>query len=304
MHVADARKHGETEQRRLIAAWEEAGQPVHRARAGRAGTDRRPSPSWPRPCPRRGLRQGPPRCSVSASSRQVIAMAVTINAWNRFNVATRMPGAPSLVTKLHPPGTDPQALRERLRVALRCPGVVVAGEHRSPRRSVTSGLARWPGNRGGRAGTGRAAVGPGRRATGPPASRPLGDFAVPHGAPARLARALARLGGGPVAAVIRRAADLLEIPARPIHLVHGDFPSGTTRPGRTAVGAHRSRRSRCRGCALGPGPPGGYWAAGMVPDAGPGCVPSTQLTGPAGGLALRARRSWPILDFARSPARP
>jgi AhpD family alkylhydroperoxidase len=57
MHVNDARKHGETEQRlALIAAWQEAGDLFTERELG-----------------------------------QVIAMAVTINAWNRINVATRLP---------------------------------------------------------------------------------------------------------------------------------------------------------------------------------------------------------------------
>ena len=50
---------GETEQRlALVAAWEEAGDAVHRARAGRAGADRGHHRTAPRPRLRRGLRQG------------------------------------------------------------------------------------------------------------------------------------------------------------------------------------------------------------------------------------------------------
>jgi aminoglycoside phosphotransferase (APT) family kinase protein len=127
----------------------------------------------------------------------------------------------------------------------------------------------------------------------------LGDFAVPHGAPARLARALARLGDGPVAAVIRRAADLLEIPTGPIHLVHGDFHLGQLgRDGQQWVlidlddlGAGDARWDLAR--------PAGFWAAGMVPDADWHAF----LHGyrQAGGPALPDGDPWPALDsFARA----
>lgn len=90
MHVSDARKQGETEQRlALIAAWEEAGDLfTDKERAAlemaQAITE---------------LGNGHVSDDVYARAAevfsekelaQVIAMAVTINAWNRFNVATRM----------------------------------------------------------------------------------------------------------------------------------------------------------------------------------------------------------------------
>ncbi len=90
MHTSDARKRGETEQRlALIAAWEEAGDLfTDRERAALEMTEAITE-----------LDQG--HVSDDAYARaaavfsekelaQVIAMAVTINAWNRFNVATRM----------------------------------------------------------------------------------------------------------------------------------------------------------------------------------------------------------------------
>jgi AhpD family alkylhydroperoxidase len=90
MHVADARKHGETEQRlALIAAWEEAGDLfTARERAALELTEAITE-----------LHHGHVSDDVYARAAevfsekelaQVIAMAVTINTWNRFNVATRM----------------------------------------------------------------------------------------------------------------------------------------------------------------------------------------------------------------------
>ena len=91
MHVTDARKNGETEQRlALIAAWEEAGNLfTERERAALELTEAITE-----------LHHGHVSDEVYAKAAtvfderelaQVIAMAVTINAWNRFNVATRMP---------------------------------------------------------------------------------------------------------------------------------------------------------------------------------------------------------------------
>lgn len=91
MHVADARKNGETEQRlALVAAWEEAGNLfTERERAALELTEAITE-----------LQHGHVADEVYAKAAavfserelaQVIAVAVTINAWNRFNVATRMP---------------------------------------------------------------------------------------------------------------------------------------------------------------------------------------------------------------------
>lgn len=91
MHVADARKQGETEQRlALVAAWEEAGNLfTEQERAALELTEAITE-----------LHHGHVSDQVYAKAAavfsekelaQVIAIAVTINAWNRFNVATRMP---------------------------------------------------------------------------------------------------------------------------------------------------------------------------------------------------------------------
>ena len=90
MHVADARKLGETEQRlALIAAWDEAGTLFNeRERAALELTEAITE-----------LHNGHVSDEVYSKAAavftekelaQVIGMAVTINAWNRFNVATRM----------------------------------------------------------------------------------------------------------------------------------------------------------------------------------------------------------------------
>jgi AhpD family alkylhydroperoxidase len=90
MHTADARKHGETEQRlALIAAWQEAGDLfTEQERSALALTEAITE-----------LHDGHvpdevyARAAAVFSERelgQVIAMAVTINAWNRINVATRL----------------------------------------------------------------------------------------------------------------------------------------------------------------------------------------------------------------------
>ena len=91
MHTADARKQGETEQRlALVAAWQEAGDLfTEREQAALALTEAITE-----------LHHGHvsdevyARAAAVFSERelgQVIAMAVTINAWNRINVAARVP---------------------------------------------------------------------------------------------------------------------------------------------------------------------------------------------------------------------
>src|SRR6478735_6086416 len=91
MHTADARKHGETEQRlALIAAWQEAGDLfTEREQAALALTEA---------ITELGNGHVPDAVYARAAAvfterelGQVIAMAVTINAWNRINVTVRMP---------------------------------------------------------------------------------------------------------------------------------------------------------------------------------------------------------------------
>lgn len=90
MHVADARKLGETEQRlALIAAWDEAGTLfTDKERAALELTEAITELHHGHVSDEVYLKAA----AVFAEKElaQVIGMAVTINAWNRFNVATRM----------------------------------------------------------------------------------------------------------------------------------------------------------------------------------------------------------------------
>lgn len=207
-------------------------------------------------------------------------------------------GTPSLVTKLHPPDTDPRALRERLRVAVRCPELL-SPVSTEPEEVGDRWLTRWPRIEM----VAQDPVGLPWAQAGALLARlhrePLGDFAVPHGAPARLARALARLDAGRVADVIRRAAGRLELPAGRVRLAHGDFHLGQ-------LGRHGGRWVLIDLDDLGAGDarwdlarPAGFWAAGMVPDADWHAF----LDGyrHAGGPALPDGDPWPALDpFARA----
>jgi len=205
-----------------------------------------------------------------------------------------------VVHKAHRPGTDPQPLSERLRVAARSAFLlsplaldpVWVGDRWQtmwPRvEVVTQDPAALPWHDAGRllAGLHR---------------EPLGDFALPHGGPARLARALARLGDGPDAAVIRRAAVGLRPPVvhRPITLVHGDFHLGQ-------LGRREGSYVLIDVDDLGVGDPAadlgrpaGFWAAGLIPDADWFAF----LDGyrEADGPAVPAGDPWPVLEpFARA----
>ena len=91
MHLRDARKHGVADQKLdLLAAWAEAGDVfTDRERAALALTEA---------ITRLGedgvSDEVYERAAAAFTDRelgQVIAMAVTINAWNRINAAVRMP---------------------------------------------------------------------------------------------------------------------------------------------------------------------------------------------------------------------
>lgn len=91
MHTRDARKMGESEQRlALIAAWEEAGDLfTEREQAALALTEAITELSHG------GVSDAVyARAAAAFTERelgQVISMAVTINAWNRINVAVKAP---------------------------------------------------------------------------------------------------------------------------------------------------------------------------------------------------------------------
>ena len=96
MHVRDARKHGVSEQKLdVLAAWEEAGRLFsERERAALAlteaitelGDGRVPDQVYARAA----------AVFTERELAQVIAMAVTINAWNRINVTARLEPRASL----------------------------------------------------------------------------------------------------------------------------------------------------------------------------------------------------------------
>ncbi|KAB7757214.1 carboxymuconolactone decarboxylase family protein [Mycolicibacterium phlei] len=91
MHMRDARKHGVSEQKLdLLAAWQEAGDLYsEREQAALALTEaitELNNGHVPDDVYNRAAAAFTPR-----ELGQVIAMAVTINAWNRINVATRQP---------------------------------------------------------------------------------------------------------------------------------------------------------------------------------------------------------------------
>jgi AhpD family alkylhydroperoxidase len=90
MHTADARKHGVSEQKlNILAAWQEAGDLfTERERAALALTEA---------ITELGNGHVPDEVYAQAAAvfserelGQVIAMAVTINAWNRINVTVRL----------------------------------------------------------------------------------------------------------------------------------------------------------------------------------------------------------------------
>jgi hypothetical protein len=204
-----------------------------------------------------------------------------------------------VVTKLHRPGTDPQALTQRLRIAARS-DCFLSPLSLEPEAVGELWQTRWP----------RVDVVPPDPGAVPWASagrllarlhaEPVVDVALPQGGPARLARALGRLDG-PNADVIRRAAAALTAPLswRPVTLVHGDFHLGQL--GRQAgtlllidvddlgVGDPAADLAR----------PAGFWAAGLLPDAAWHAFLDGYRDG--GGPGLPPGDPWPVLDsFART----
>jgi Ser/Thr protein kinase RdoA (MazF antagonist) len=206
-----------------------------------------------------------------------------------------------VVAKLHRPGTDPQALTRRLRVAARS-GCLLSPMSAEPEPVGERWRTRWP----------RVdVVAPDPEAVPWEAAgrllarlhrEPKGDFALRHGGPDRLARALARLGDGPDAVTIRRAAAGLPTAAaadRPITLVHGDFHLGQ-------LGRHRGTWVLIDVDDLGVGDPAadlarpaGFWAAGLLPDADWHRFVDGYRA--AHGPALPPGDPWPVLEpFARA----
>jgi hypothetical protein len=210
-----------------------------------------------------------------------------------------------VVTKLHRPGTDPRALRQRLRVAARS-DCFLSPLDPEPEAVGDRWQTRWP----------RVdVVAPEPAVPWAEAARllarlhaePIVDIALPQGGPARLARALARLQG-PNADLIRRAAAGLTGPTsgRPFTLVHGDFHLGQ-------LGWCRGQLGRSSGVLvlidvddLGVGDPAadlarpaGFWAAGLLPDEAWHAFLDGYRSG--GGPGLPPGDPWPVLEpFARA----
>ncbi|AKK25514.1 phosphotransferase family protein [Mycobacterium sp. EPa45] len=214
-----------------------------------------------------------------------------------------------VVIKVHRLGTDPEALRVRLRIATQlggdADGCLLAPLDTEP-QPVDGGAGRrwctrWP----------RVETVPVR-----PEGLPWSDAArllaqlhrtaheavIPHGAAARTVRSVAALPAG-AASVIGRAAARLPDPARrpwspgrPNTLVHGDFHLGQ-------LGRRPAARWRLIDVDdLGVGDPAwdlarpaGFWAAGLLPDDDWHAFVAAYRT--AGGPAVPAGGDpWPVLE--------
>ncbi|QEN11943.1 phosphotransferase [Mycolicibacterium sp. ELW1] len=176
-----------------------------------------------------------------------------------------------VVIKVHRPGTDPDALAERLRIAARLGDSLLAPLDTEPQPVDGRWSTRWP-----RVET--VPVQPGGLPW-PEAARLLALVhlapdrpAIPHGAAARTERAVRGLPAD--AAVIARAAATLPKRARqagsagrPHTLVHGDFHLGQL--GRLPSGGWRLIDVDDLGTgdpAWDLARPAGFWAAGLIPD--------------------------------------
>ncbi|MCV7067562.1 aminoglycoside phosphotransferase family protein [Mycolicibacterium farcinogenes] len=209
----------------------------------------------------------------------------------------------AVVHKLHRPGTDPHALRVRLRAAGRIDALV------SPLSAVPDlvdgrWLRRWPLVE-------TLAVQPESvpwadiaRLLAALHNEPVNERFPPHGWPARLRRAVDALATSGAPVVLRAAAGLPDVAwragstGRPLTFVHGDFHLGQ-------VGRRDGRWQLIDVDDLGFGDPAwdlarpaGFWAAGFVPDAD--WLLFLDAYREAGGPALPAGDPWPVLEpFAR-----
>ncbi|MCV7270121.1 phosphotransferase family protein [Mycolicibacterium doricum] len=214
-----------------------------------------------------------------------------------------------VVVKLHRAGTDPRALRTRLRVADALPDILLAPSTVAPERVGERWRSRWPCVQ---------TIAP------QPAQLPWADaggvlarlHAQPvtarllHGWPARLRRVVEHARRTEVTQSVRRA--LTELPPavwragspdRPRTFVHGDFhlgQLGRRGPGRPwllidvddlGVGDPAWDLAR----------PAGFWAAGHLPDEDWSTFLEAYRQGGGAALADAPADPWPVLDpFARA----
>lgn len=207
-----------------------------------------------------------------------------------------------VVTKLHRPGTDPQALAARLRIAARL-DCFLSPLSIEPESAGPRWRTRWP----------RVET-----VTPDPAAAPWAeagrllarlhshtlDVPLEHGGRQRLQRALDSLSDTPEAATIRHAAaglpnDMWRTDAPTA--VHGDWHLGQ-------LGRRDGRWLLIDVDDLGTGPPAwdlarpaGFWAAGLLPDADWHTFLDAYRV--AGGPAVPKAPAdpWPVLDrFARA----
>lgn len=204
-----------------------------------------------------------------------------------------------VVTKLHRPGTDPQALRQRLRVAARS-DCLLSPLDLEPEALGDRWQTRWPRVDVVAPEPGAVPWAEAARLLARLHAEPIGDLALPQGGPARLARALDRLHGRN-AGLIRRAASGLTEPSsgRPFTLVHGDFHLGQ-------LGRHSGDLVLIDVDDLGVGDPAadlarpaGFWAAGLLPDGAWHAFLDGYRSG--NGPAVPPGDPWPVLEpFARA----
>jgi hypothetical protein len=205
-----------------------------------------------------------------------------------------------VVTKLHRPGTDPQALERRLRVAARS-DCLLSPLSLEPEAVGERWQTRWPRVDVVAPEPGAVPWAQAGRLLARLHAEPIGDLAVPQGGPERLTRALARLGDGPSADVIRRVAANLTTPAsgRPVTLVHGDFHLGQLGWCADALVLIDVDDLGVGDPAADLARPAGFWAAGLLPDAAWHAFIDGYRQ--AAGPGLPSGDPWPVLEsFARA----
>ncbi|OBG84557.1 aminoglycoside phosphotransferase [Mycobacterium sp. E802] len=210
----------------------------------------------------------------------------------------------AIVDKLHRPGTDPRALRVRLRTAGRV-AALVSPLSDLPVAVSDRWLTRWPLVETLAAQPESVPWADIARLLAALHNEPVAERLPPHGWPARLRRAVGRARRHGGHAVVGAAAGLPDdawrpgSAGRPQTLVHGDFHLGQ-------VGRYDGRWQLIDVDDLGLGDPAwdlarpaGVWAAGLMPDSD--WRQFLDAYREAGGPALPPGDPWPVLEpFARA----